>query len=669
MAQSTRQLPNRTFRTQFRQLTGGLNNNEPASELHDSECQAIRDITFYDNDVRQRPGYYRLNATQDAGGLVGLGLFEFDRKDGTRKRIAKFGTRFVTFDGVDGTAVTINSTLQTGVDATGQARFAEGDNRIVIANRGDSWVYNGTTFRRVGKAAPTVAPLLASGGAGTPNGQYRVYLRFYSSEFAVESPKTATSAIFVVNSIINITINAADIAALDAYYDQVSIYVQPPGSTLFFRFDTKATAGPHAYNIADSALTALTADPFTTLSEPIGVLPGMKYLAYIHGRAFWAGDPAEPSRLYYSEATDPDLVLINNFIDLDPQAFGNITGLEVLFDQLVIYKESAIAIMTPTGGRETWEYTVIVKGTGALEGAVIVNANNRHVLLDERGVFVFDGIAVQQVSMRIEGSIIDQLEVADAEFFAAHHDTQRKSVVFSVRTRNSAVNDKELVWFYAARAPSGGPGPWSEFTIPATAYGHFHDIDGNLVTIFQDRRGFLYRRNSGSSDGRQTVLAGTATAGGADTLDDTTASPFQTGGSHVLGMPIAIVAGKGAGQIRSVLSVVSTSRVQVDAAWGVVPDATSVYHVGAIYSFWQSRSEEYDAPNLRKRIYEVVSATGEAGSKVKWVNRRVLQHSIRFENYGGDTPWNVRSYTTRWSIMDHRSPGTGALVVTTQDMV
>jgi hypothetical protein len=76
-----------------------------------------------------------------------------------------------------------------------------------------------------------------------------------------------------------------------------------------------------------------------------------------------------------------------------------------------------------------------------------------------------------------------------------------------------------------------------------------------------------------------STLAGTATAGGSATLTNTTDAHFVSGTHDDGTWEVRIYFGTGAGQIRTVSNVDSTSQITVSTAWTTQPDSTSKYRL------------------------------------------------------------------------------------------
>lgn len=98
---------------------------------------------------------------------------------------------------------------------------------------------------------------------------------------------------------------------------------------------------------------------------------------------------------------------------------------------------------------------------------------------------------------------------------------------------------------------------------------------GQLLQLFEPQSSTNHSMGSRSTRRRGVVTSATAT-----TLTDSTQS-FETSGDGERGVPIWIIAGTGAGQMRYIFNNTAT-QILVHNAWDTIPDATSVYQLGAL---------------------------------------------------------------------------------------
>lgn len=97
------------------------------------------------------------------------------------------------------------------------------------------------------------------------------------------------------------------------------------------------------------------------------------------------------------------------------------------------------------------------------------------------------------------------------------------------------------------------------------------------------------------------VERGLATAATLLSLTDSLAAFEQAS----VGAPLAIVKGKGRGQIRDIVAVSST-RLDIKTPWSVLPDTTSVYQIGAFGWEWASGHMRWAPGNDNTRYLEAI---------------------------------------------------------------
>lgn len=107
------------------------------------------------------------------------------------------------------------------------------------------------------------------------------------------------------------------------------------------------------------------------------------------------------------------------------------------------------------------------------------------------------------------------------------------------------------------------------------------------------------------TDPANGTVRSTVTGATAFTMSDTAAAWPATG---IVNAPLAILHGTGKGQVRRIVSVSGTS-VEIDRPWGVLPDATSSYQIGAIHwvyrsSWFRLAPTEYTAPRRFEMVFE-----------------------------------------------------------------
>jgi hypothetical protein len=127
-----------------------------------------------------------------------------------------------------------------------------------------------------------------------------------------------------------------------------------------------------------------------------GVLPFVRYCRSYHKRMWYAGDPNNPHRLYYSEIGMPEAVGEYNYFDLQDRE--RISGLGVQGDRLIVFcdvPDATYAVQGwsdgSTGTAPDLRITKLLSGIGCMSHWSIQNINGRLWYEARDGVRVFDG--------------------------------------------------------------------------------------------------------------------------------------------------------------------------------------------------------------------------------------------------------------------------------------
>jgi hypothetical protein len=304
----------------------------------------------------------------------------------------------------------------------------------------------------------------------------------------------------------------------------------------------------------------------------------------------YAGDPepyieysirteiAERSTIHYSE---PDLSESwdrnkKMFLTEDPLA-GRMTGLMSLNASLYIlyqyrmYRLSYVA--TPAADGKIF----LNAWRGCVNHRCWVSAEGFSYLLDEKGVYRYDGNSIEDLSDMIQPMFTGQHKWAinwlDTRYFHASHSPQHHTIRWFVCLQGFKYPYHALCYHYKH-------GRWwiEEYNSPISS-SYTGEMDGKRQPFW-------------GSTGRRVLAAGAAPLDGVDasvgglngTFDSATrlkASDntriFQ---SSVIGCPVVVTSGRGKGQVRKIVGVSQSYHLVVDRPWVIRPDNTSKYQIG-----------------------------------------------------------------------------------------
>ena len=255
----------------------------------------------------------------------------------------------------DGTTLT-GLTTPTGVTAK-EARpcFARYRRKTVINGRfsnGVCWHDDLSTLTKLGITAPTGTPAIAAGASnGITATSIKAYYTFVHESGGVKIQESNPSPISnTLSALSNQDIAYSNIdGSAEARVTHVYLYRSDTGDPVY-RFDKKITIG---------TTSTTSTNPTLSLSQTVvlpqtssgnvdvyarGVPPYCCFVKIYHDRAWYAGDPTYPQRIWYSRLAEPESVDVRTgtiagqkgdyFDTRDGEA---ITGLSVVSDQLVVF--------------------------------------------------------------------------------------------------------------------------------------------------------------------------------------------------------------------------------------------------------------------------------------------------------------------------------------------
>lgn len=398
--------------------TGGVNTRGYPTEIPDNN---YLDLCNWDYSANlgafvQRKGTTAFNTTLATELPVRGAIRWYYGSAPTREQIMISGTDIFFKTGAPGSF----AVLLAGVTADRDWFFASLLDRLYMANGIDTVkVRDGPAayIRSAGFIAPLTAPTIASGGGGVLTGSYRWKISFvYDSIAARESTMGPASATFVA---------AGDQAALSAIplggtgVTSRNVYrTKANGSTFFFVGsipDNVTTT--FADNVADNA-QGTNQGP-----DDNGIPPtGSQFVIAWRGRMVYAKTPSQPQRVFLAainstekspgggttiHGAGPEIFPASHFIDVGDDN-SPITGLAVLQDQLVIFKEDKIYNLQGDDARDMAAWAS-QSATGCIAPKTIVNMKGTIFFLGRNEgsptVYSFDGSQAEDLSLVIEPTL------------------------------------------------------------------------------------------------------------------------------------------------------------------------------------------------------------------------------------------------------------------------
>jgi len=301
--------------------------------------------------------------------------------------------------------------------------------------------------------------------------------------------------------------------------------------------------------------------------------------------------PGTKNQVIFSNAGQPDSYY-TGFNSLEVGASGDeITAMVDAATYLYIVQNNSIHRLTYSEDPFTDGGVYRVALRGSINQRTWVRQGAAIYFLDSEGIYRFTGVeSVEEITPPLQ------------DLFWRGRDGETMRIDWTGAAYFHAVTDpaeKVIRWFISlgARYPTGAIAldyirdEWWLETYPVplaassslTADPRIPVVGGPAKKIFAV--GYESLDVARPADGKSV---GEVTSAGVDWIADTTASFPAT---HV-GAPLAIIAGRGKGQVRRIVAV-SGGTLQTLSPWTITPDATSQYQVGAIRWRWRSKRFRY----------------------------------------------------------------------------
>jgi hypothetical protein len=356
-----------------------------------------------------------------------------------------------------------------------------------------------------------------------------------------------------------------------------------------------ATRGYEIAAVDEAGQTITLIEPFT---DPVGPI------------AQYAIRPALAERrlMYYSEPSLPESWPAWNAVAF-PEDGDEITGLLVKGSFLYVLERRHIYRFTFQEDPSLDGFAFLTTQRGCLNHRSQVQAEDTCYLLDDTGIYKFDGQTAEAISQPIQqifqqGVGIGRYQVnwdADQRLWHAAHDPIRDTIRWFVAMAGWREPRHAICFDYRRER-------WWIEEYPAP-------LDSSTIGTIG------HRRSLAGSTGRRVLCLSEATLDG---IDSTWADrgvvgsagpaalidPAAQWSGDLAGTPVQIVAGKGAGQARVILGVDGTgTKLFLDRPWQIIPDGTATYQIGGVAWRWQSgwyalTPDETENPRDLDLVYE-----------------------------------------------------------------
>lgn len=352
--------------------------------------------------------------------------------------------------------------------------------------------------------------------------------------------------------------------------------------------------------------------------------------------------PAQRRTIYYSLAGRPEAWPVTQALSLQEDG-DELTGLMVFRSFIYFVERRHIYRFTFQDDPATDGFIFQSAGRGCVNNRSWVVVDQRAYLLDEAGIYSFQG-----------GADVQPLSMAIQDLFEPEGQDSQYKINWSARSNFHASyhpGQNVVRWFVSL---SGSDFPrhalclelsqtrwWiEEYPVPigASCLGRFL---GEPRVFLGGPSGQVYLFGEGTLDRARPTsdsLRGSVSSAGPITLTDVTAS--FTG--DLVGTPLVLVSGRGAGQ-RRIVGNVAGGTLTLNQPWLILPDTTSTYQLGGIQWRWKSKiwrwhDSEQEIARRLELLYEPCLTPAQVEARLFFDRSSqpvVFANTVAGKDYGG----------------------------------
>lgn len=200
-----------------------------------------------------------------------------------------------------------------------------------------------------------------------------------------------------------------------------------------------------------------------------------------------------PTRIYWSCINEPEIWTATDFNEIGYKDGQAITGIKVLGDRLVIFKERSIYFAFFTGSSEIpFAFSKSPSDVGCVSGHSIQRAKNALIFAYNDGIYYFDGNSSDKLSDKINNNIFNYKNSQFPNIISAYQVT--KSRYWSAYQTSAASTSDVIVGFDTY---NNAFSLYDGFS--ANAFTVFN-YNGEERIYFGDYSGYVYRADTGTND-------------------------------------------------------------------------------------------------------------------------------------------------------------------------
>lgn len=351
-----------------------------------------------------------------------------------------------------------------------------------------------------------------------------------------------------------------------------------------------------------------------------------------------------PTRFRWSNVGTIETYTDDDFVDISTFAGDEIVGFVELYGDLYIFLKKSIWKASLVGGDEIFVFTKIIDGVGAIARdsiKVFQLTDNRSVaaFLDQRKkVFMFDGVSVIDIGSLIQPTL-DGFNESRMPYAVSTFDGE--NYILSVST--GSLTTHNTVYIFNTEIFE-----WTVYDqIDANALAQVKESDGKIKTYVGNYSSFVYWLDNPDNKNDIDGAVGIVDSVGALTISTQTHAQAiidaALAAGEYTGAIVRITSGTGVGQERLIIHHTDTS-LYVATDFTTSLDTTSVYSIGDIDAFYQTKFYDMGNSNREKSFLGMLMWAEEASS-----NEVDVSYGVDFgESIGSENKTLAPSASSLW---------------------
>ena len=342
---------------------------------------------------------------------------------------------------------------------------------------------------------------------------------------------------------------------------------------------------------------------FTGLTNPI---TKAKAVIWFRNYLIWGntkeGGTDRPTRFRWTNIGTIDTFTDDDFYDIASLSGDEIQAYVDLYGELYIIMKKSVWKASLVGGNDVFVFVKLIDGIGSVAKgsirAISFPGNKLGVIFlsDDKKIYLFNGVTVDNIG-RIIQPTLDNLNAARLQYAVSEFD----GTDYYLSVSDGGIGFNDILFDYQTEILE-----WTKHTqIDANAIGRVKEATSVIKTYFGNYNSFVYWLNNPDNindiDGATGIidsigLYDSPTMTGAQAIIDT----GLTAGTYT-GAIIRITSGTGQGQETVVMThLTADTGLVVSAPFTTNPDSTSIYSIGDIDSFYQTKHYDFnDAPRYK----------------------------------------------------------------------